>query len=63
MGTTDYRNPKKVVAGDFTCHPNYDESVIDWDYSVITLEESVAEDSDVRFLLYLSFIFLQQNLT
>ena len=48
MGTTDYRNPKKVVAGDFTCHPNYDESNIDWDYSVITLEESVAEDSDVR---------------
>ena len=50
MGTVDYRNPKHIIYGDFTCHPNYDESVIDWDYSVITLEQSIAEDKDVKAL-------------
>jgi len=50
MGTIDYTAPKVATKGRFQCHPNYDENVIDYDYSVITLDDHVDEDSDIQFI-------------
>merc|ERR1712212_1117613 len=42
MGTVDYTDPKIIVRGSFTCHPQYSTSPsTDYDYSIVTLETNV----------------------
>merc|ERR1711910_41870 len=49
MGTTDYTDPKVLIRGTFTCHPQYSTSPsTDYDYSIVTLASNVdLSDNDI----------------
>merc|ERR1711909_36057 len=52
MGTTDYTDPKVLIRGTFTCHPQYSTSPsTDYDYSIVTLASNVdLSDNDISAL-------------
>jgi len=41
MGTVDTTKPKFSVLGQFTCHPDWNSNMMDYDYSIITLASEV----------------------